>query len=79
MTTAIKTRKTAGTKWSVGDLLSALQVAADAVPTRTPRPVLLNVLLRDGRMVAGNGDVQIDLPCDGEVTTLLPQIGRAHV
>jgi DNA polymerase-3 subunit beta len=67
------TRKAAGTKLNVGALKAALAALADAVPSRSPRPVLLNVLLADGRITATDLEVQVSvvLPYDGD-PLLLP-------
>lgn len=62
MTTATKKRKTSGTTLPRSVLLAALKDVSAAVPTRSPKPVLTNVLLRDG-IITGN-DLELQVACE---------------
>ena len=64
---------TAGTTLSVAALRSALNDLSDAVPARTPNPVLTNVLLCDGTVTGTNLEVRVSeqIGYDGE-PLLLP-------
>lgn len=61
MTTTITRKKTrpTGIALNAADLKAALHAVAPAVPTRSPKPVLLNVRLGDGHLTASDGEVQI--------------------
>lgn len=61
------------TKISAGELKAALKAVAPAVPGRTPKPILENVLLADGWMTATDLDLRIAVAVgyDGP-PTLLP-------
>lgn len=60
MTTATKRRKAAGVTMDRQQLLAALKDVAAAVATRGPKPVLTNVLLRDGLLTATDLELRID-------------------
>jgi DNA polymerase-3 subunit beta len=64
MTTATKERKTrsGGTNlvWLAANLKAALAAVRDAVPGKTARPILHNVLFRDGLLTATDLEVQIE-------------------
>lgn len=70
MTTATKersrTRKAgpSGTALAVGDLKRALQAVAAAVPTRSPKPVLTNVLFAGETVTATDLEMRISAPLD---------------
>jgi len=66
MTTATKERKSksraaGGISLLTKELRAALAAVAPAVPARSPRPVLQNVLLADGVLTGSDGDVRIDV------------------
>jgi len=75
MTTATKERKrktvAGGISLSVADLKAALAAVAPAVPTRSPRPVLQNVLLSGGVLSGSDGDIRIDVELDYDGPALL--------
>jgi DNA polymerase-3 subunit beta len=62
MATATRKRKTTGITLSRADLLHALATVGDAVPKKTPKPILHNVLLHDG-MLTGT-DLELRIDCD---------------
>lgn len=64
MTTATKERRKskAGTSLAVADLKRALSAVAPAVPTRSPNPVLTNVLLSGQTLSATDLEMRIDAP-----------------
>lgn len=66
MATMTKERKSkaktdGGTSLSVSELKAALAAVASAVPARSPRPVLQNVLLSGGVLSGSDGDIRIDV------------------
>ena len=63
---ATATRKAKATGMTLGrtDLVTALTAVSAAVPTRTPKPILNNVLLHDGMLTATDLELRID--CDIE-------------
>ena len=68
MTTATKDRKKTrptGTALNAADLKGALHAVAPAVPSRSPKPVLMNVRLGDGHLTASDGEVQIQFELPG--------------
>lgn len=71
---ATKKPRTTGTTLNVADVKAALQAVKDAVPNRSPNPVLLNVLVADGTLTGFNGDVRITVPLagSGDAPLLLP-------
>lgn len=77
MTTATMTRpkraKATGISLSTSNLKSALAAVRAAVPTRSPKPVLMNVLMANGSLTASDLELQITTPLeyDGE-PILLP-------
>jgi DNA polymerase-3 subunit beta len=80
MTTATKERKRTkqdgGISLSTKDLKAALAAVAPAVPARSPRPVLQNVLLSGGVMSGSDGDVRIDFTLENAppgINVLLPK------
>lgn len=81
MTTATKERKPksradGGISLSVSELKAALGAVASAVPTRSPRPVLQNVLLSGGVISGSDGDLRIDVKLETAppgVNVLLPK------
>jgi DNA polymerase-3 subunit beta len=77
MTTATKERKTktkGGTALAVADLKRALSAVAPAVPSRSPKPVLTNVLLSGETLSATDLELRIDarLDCYDGPAMLLP-------
>jgi len=62
MTTATKKKKVNGTTLPKSALLAALKDVSAAVPTRSPKPVLTNVLLRDGIITAN--DLELQVACE---------------
>lgn len=66
MTTATKERKKskAGTSLAVADLKRALAAVAPAVPSRSPKPVLTNVLLSGETVAATDLEMRIVAPLD---------------
>jgi DNA polymerase-3 subunit beta len=71
--TATKPRKARGINLSTQTLRAALAAVKAGVPTRSPKPILLNVLLNEGSITASDLELQIsaDLPWSGE-PLLLP-------
>lgn len=75
MTTATKERKKkSGLIWSAGNLKAALATVRHAVPSNTPKPILRNVLFRDGVVSATDLEVQIETEWPGvdQPALLLP-------
>lgn len=70
-TTATKRRKTTGTTLPRQVLLGALKDVAAAVPTRSPKPVLTNVLLRDGTITGNDLELQVACEIDWQAEPLL--------
>ena len=70
MATATKPR--AGTTLNVAMLKAALADLSDAVPNRSPRPVLLNVLLQGGTITGSDMQIRVteDIRYDGEAVLL---------
>ena len=84
MTTATKDRKKTrptGTALNAADLKAALHAVAPAVPSRSPKPVLMNVRLGDGHLTASDGEVQIqfELPEWTGEALLLPHARLAAI
>jgi DNA polymerase III subunit beta len=77
MTAATKERKkrAGGTTLSAPALKAALAAVAAAVPTKSVRPVLQNVLLSDGVLSGSDGEVRIDVELDAPpgINFLLPK------
>ena len=76
MTATKERRKTkGGTTLSAPALKAALAAVAAAVPTKSVRPVLQNVLLSDGVLSGSDGEVRIDVEIDAPpgVNFLLPK------
>jgi len=65
--TATITRKRAksGIKLAASDLASALRAVADAVPARSQKPMLQNVLIADGTITATDMELRITAPLAG--------------
>ena len=84
MTTATKERKKTkgtGTALSAADLKAALHAVSPAVPSRSPKPILMNVRLGDGHLTASDGEVQIqfELPEWTGDALLLPHARLAAI
>ena len=84
MTTATKERKKTrpiGTALNAADLKAALHAVSPAVPTRSPKPILMNVRLGDGHLTASDGEVQIqfELPEWTGEALLLPHARLAAI
>jgi len=84
MTTATKERKKTkaiGTALNAADLKAALHAVSPAVPSRSPKPILLNVRLGDGHLTASDGEVQIqfELPEWTGEALLLPHARLAAI
>jgi DNA polymerase-3 subunit beta len=62
--TIARKRKSSGIAMPRVDLLHALATVSAAVPTRTPKPILHNVLLHDGMLTATNLELRIDCDID---------------
>jgi DNA polymerase-3 subunit beta len=78
MTTALKERKktkAGGTTLSAPALKAALNAVAAAVPGKSVRPILQNVLLSDGVLSGSDGEVRIDVEIDAPpgINFLLPK------
>lgn len=78
MTTATKERRkkaAGGTTLSAPALKAALNAVAAAVPGKSVRPVLQNVLLSDGVLSGSDGEVRIDVELDAPpgISFLLPK------
>jgi len=78
MTTATKERKktrSGGTTLSAPALKAALAAVAAAVPSKSVRAVLQNVLLSDGVLSGSDGEVRIDVEIDAPpgINFLLPK------
>jgi DNA polymerase-3 subunit beta len=76
MTTTVKERKrkASGLVWSAGNLKAALAAVRDAVPGNTPKPILRNVLFKDGVVSATDLELQIETEWPGvdQPALLLP-------
>lgn len=71
--TATRKRTTTGTTLSVDDVRKAIHAVEKAVPTRSPRPVLTNVLIGNGVMIGTDLEVRVEAPLPGmDDVTLLP-------
>jgi DNA polymerase-3 subunit beta len=75
MTKERKKTKAGGTTLSAPALKAALNAVAAAVPTKSVRPVLQNVLLSDGVLTGSDGEVRIDVEIDAPpgINFLLPK------
>jgi DNA polymerase III subunit beta len=72
MTTATaRRRKTTGITISRSTLLGLLKDAHAVVPARSPKPILTNVLIRDGLLIANDLEVQISCGIDWQHEPLL--------
>lgn len=69
--TATRRRKAAGITIPKATLLELLDAIGPAVPTRTPRPILQNVCLRDGTITANDLELQITREIDWPHAPLL--------
>lgn len=69
--TATRKRKAAGVTLGKSDLLGALAMASAAIPAKTPKPILHNVLLHDGMLTGTDLELQIDCDIDWQDEPLL--------
>ena len=77
MTTATKRRpKAASIEIPHADLKKALKAVKAAVPTRSPKPILTNVLLADGVVSATDLELRIDYELDAVTPAVLLPFGR---
>jgi DNA polymerase III subunit beta len=75
MTTATMTKprraRSTGISLSTSSLKAALAAVKAAVPSRSPKPVLLNVLMANGSLTASDLELQITTPIDYEGEPIL--------
>ena len=79
MTKERKKTKAGGTTLSAPALKAALNAVAAAVPGKSVRPILQNVLLSEGVLSGSDGEIRIDVEIDAPpgITFLLPK-DRLH-
>ena len=71
-----RTKQDGGISLSTRDLKAALAAVAPAVPARSPRPVLQNVLLSGAVLSGSDGDIRIDVTLENAppgINVLLPK------
>lgn len=74
MTTATKTRRktqSGGIQLAASDLAAGLRAVAAAVPTRSPKPILANVLIANGTITATDLETRITAPLEGAKEAIL--------
>ena len=74
MTTATKTRRktqSGGIQLAASDLAAGLRAVGAAVPTRSPKPILANVLISDGTITATDLETRITASLEGAKEALL--------
>ena len=71
MTATATRKKTRGTTLSLAGLRAALAAVLPAVQTRAAKPVLTNVLLKDGVLTGSDLEMQIQVPVDWHGDALL--------
>jgi DNA polymerase-3 subunit beta len=69
--TATKTKPASGIKFLRTDLLAALQAVGKAISNRTPKPILRNVRIGEGRITATDLEVRIDRDISDECEPFL--------
>jgi DNA polymerase-3 subunit beta len=69
--TATRKRKATGITLPTAALKAALADISKAVPSRSPKPILQNVLLADGRLLGSDLEVQVSTPIEWEGEPLL--------
>jgi DNA polymerase-3 subunit beta len=69
--TATRKRKASGITLPTASLKAALADISKAVPSRSPKPILQNVLLADGRLLGSDLEVQVSTPIEWEGEPLL--------
>lgn len=74
--TATKTNPASGIKFSRTELLTALQAVRQAIPSRSPKPCLQNVLIGDGLMIGTDLEVRIEVTLSEHCTPFLVPHGR---
>lgn len=62
--TATRRRKTSGITLDRATLLGALEAVGAAVPARSPKPILSNVLLKDGTICGSDLELQVQAECE---------------
>lgn len=71
--TATRKRTTTGTTLNVDDVRKAIHAVEKAVPSRSPKPILTNVLVGNGVMIGTDLEIRVEAPLPGmDETTLLP-------
>ena len=62
--TATRRRKSTGITLDRATLFGALEAVGAAVPARSPKPILSNVLLGNGMICGSDLEIQVQTPCD---------------
>lgn len=71
-----KKAKTGGIRLAASDLSAALRAVSAAVPTRSPKPILTNVLISNGTITATDLEMRITAPLPGADQTMLLPFAR---
>ena len=62
--TATRRRKASGITLDRATLFGALEAVGAAVPARSPKPILSNVLLKDGTICGSDLEIQVQTECE---------------